>query len=144
MHKFILGVAGAMLLATNVAHADAISDRQAAMKKNGAAMGVLVKTVKGEMDYDPAAVLAAFNTMREDMDGFEELFPEDSMSGGDTTAAPAIWEDKEGFKAAVEKMESDLDAAIAAAPADKAAFMPVFQQVAGNCQSCHEAFRVKK
>ncbi|MCC2097296.1 MAG: cytochrome c, partial [Hyphomicrobiales bacterium] len=55
-----------------------------------------------------------------------------------------IWEDMDGFKAAVEKMRGDLDAAIAAAPQDKAAFMPVFQQVAGNCGACHEAYRIKK
>ena len=144
MHKLILGVAAAMLLTTGVANADAISDRQAAMKKNGGAIGPLVKIMKGEMDYDPATVLASFTTMREDMDGFENLFPEDSMTGGDTTASPKIWEDMDGFKAAVEKMRGDLDAAIAAAPQDKAAFMPVFQQVAGNCGACHEAYRIKK
>ncbi|MCB1462218.1 MAG: cytochrome c [Nitratireductor sp.] len=143
MHKLILGMAAAMFLTTGVANADAISDRKAAMKSNGGAIGTLVKMVKGEMDYDPAAALAAFTTIREDMEGFEDLFPEDSMTG-DTTASPKIWEDMEGFKAAVAKVEADLDAAIAAAPQDKAAFMPVFQQVAGNCQACHETYRIKK
>lgn len=144
MHKLVLGMAAAMLFATSVAHADVIADRKAMMKeKNGASIGVLVKMVKGEMDYDPAAALAAFTTMREGTEGFETLFPEDSMTG-DTTASPKIWEDMEAFKAAVAKFHADLDAAIAAAPQDKAAFMPVFQTVAANCQSCHETFRIKK
>ena len=89
MHKLILGMAAAMFLTTGVANADAISDRKAAMKSNGGAIGTLVKMVKGEMDYDPAAALAAFTTIREDMEGFEDLFPEDSMTG-DTTASPKI------------------------------------------------------
>ena len=145
MQKLMLGVAAAMLLFTSVAQADVIADRKAIMKmKNGASIGMLVKTMKGEMDYDPAAVLAAFTTMREGIEGFADLFPEDSMTGGETTASPKIWEDMDGFKAAVAKFESDLDASIAAAPQDKAAFMSVFQSVAGNCGACHETYRIKK
>ena len=142
MHKLILGVAAAMLLTTGVANADAISDRQAAMKKNGGAIGPLVKIMKGEMDYDPATVLASFTTMREDMDGFENLFPEDSMTGGDTTASPKIWEDMDGFKAAHAKFDADVEAAIAANPQDLAAFQAVFGTVAGNCGACHQAYRL--
>ncbi|MEC9344404.1 MAG: cytochrome c [Pseudomonadota bacterium] len=148
MHSFqrlFLGVAAAMLVLTGVAHADVIADRKAIMKmKMGASMGVLAKTMKGEMDYDPAAVLAAFTTMREGIEGFGELFPEDSMSGGETIASPKIWEDMEGFQAAITKVKSDLDTAIAAAPQDKAAFTPVFQSVAGNCGACHETYRIKQ
>ena len=145
MRRLFLGVAGAMLVFSTVAHADAIADRKAMMKeKNGASMGTLAKIVKGEMDFDAEAVKASFTTMREGTEGFADLFPEDSMEGGDTTASAKIWEDMDGFKAALAKFHADLDAAIAADPQDKAAFMPVFQTVAGNCQSCHEAFRVKK
>jgi cytochrome c556 len=138
-------MATAMLLFTSAAQADVIADRKAMMKqKNGASIGVLVKTVKGEMDYDAAAVLAAFKTMREGTEGFDKLFPEDSKTGGDTTASPKIWEDMAGFKATLDKFHADLDEAIAAAPQDKAAFMPYFQKVAGDCQTCHETYRVKK
>ncbi len=145
MKKLFFSVAAATLLFAGVAHADAISDRKAIMKeKVGASMGVLVKTSKGEMAYDAAAVLAALTTMREATANFGDLFPAGSETGGETTAAPKIWEDMDGFKAALAKFHTDLDAAIAAAPADVAALGPVLGSVGGNCKSCHETFRIMK
>ncbi len=145
MKKLFLGVAAVAMMVAGVAHADAIADRKAVMKmKVGASMGVLGKTAKGEMDFDAAAVLAAFTTMREGAGGFGDLFPAGSETGGETTASPKIWEDMEGFKAKLAKFTGDLDSAITAAPADKDAFMAAFGPVAGNCQSCHEAYRVMK
>lgn len=145
MKKLMIACSAVAVLFAGVAHADVISDRQAIMKqKNGASMGALAKMVKGEVDYDPAAAMAAFKTMREGITNFADLFPADSMQGGDTTASPKIWEDMDGFKAAIAKFEGDLDAAISANPQDKAAFMPVFGAVAGNCKSCHETYRVMK
>ena len=143
MKALVFGAAAAVLMFTGIAHADAISDRKALMKqKVGASMGTLGKTAKGEMAYDAAAVLAAFTTMREATNTFGDLFPAGSETGGETTASPKIWEDMDGFKAALVKFQGDLDTAIAAAPADQAGFMPVFGAVAGNCKACHEVYRV--
>jgi cytochrome c556 len=144
MKKLFFSVAAASLLIAGVAHADAIAERKAIMKeKVGASMGVLVKTSKGEVAYDAAAVLAALTTMRESTANFGDLFPAGTETGGETTASPKIWEDTEGFKAALAKYRADLDAAIAAAPQDVAALGPVLGAVGGNCKSCHESFRVK-
>eukprot|EP01025_Chloroclados_australasicus_P068312 TRINITY_DN94823_c0_g1_i1.p4 TRINITY_DN94823_c0_g1~~TRINITY_DN94823_c0_g1_i1.p4 ORF type:complete len:146 (-),score=28.00 TRINITY_DN94823_c0_g1_i1:437-874(-) len=143
MRKLFLGTVAVSMLVSGVAMADAIADRKAVMKeKVGASMGVLVKTVKGEMAYDAEAVKAAFTTMREGTNGFADLFPEGSESGGKTTADPKIWSDMDGFKAALAKFHGDLDEAIAANPADKDAYMPVFGKVAANCKACHETYRV--
>lgn len=144
MRILFAAVATAGLLVAGTAFADDIEDRKAMMKKNGAAMGVLVKTVKGEMAYDADAVLAAFTSMREETDGFADHFPEGSETGGDTIASPKIWEDMEGFKAALSEFHSDLDAAIEAKPANMEEFQPVFGQVAENCQACHKEYRVQK
>lgn len=145
MRRLFAAVAAAGLLVSSVALADEIADRRAMMKeKNGASMGVLVKVVKGEMAYDPDAVLAAFTTMREGTEGFTDLFPEGTETGGDTIASPKIWEDKAGFDAKFAEFQADLDAAIAAQPASLEEFQPLFQEVGGNCQSCHEMFRLKR
>lgn len=143
MRKLFLGTMAAAMLVSGAAMADAIADRKAVMKeKVGASMGVLVKTVKGEMVYDAAAVKAAFTTMREGTANFANLFPEGSESGGKTIADPKIWSDMDGFKAALAKFHADLDEAIAANPADKDAYGPVFGKVAANCNACHETYRV--
>ncbi|MFZ1813252.1 MAG: cytochrome c [Rhizobiaceae bacterium] len=145
MKKLVFALAAAGMLFSGLAHADAISDRKAVMKeKVGASMGVLAKTAKGEMDFDAAAVLAAFQTINSATEGFADLFPAGSESGGETTASPKIWEDMDGFKAALAKLRSDAAAAADAAPQDKDAFMVVFGQVAGNCKACHETYRVMK
>ncbi len=145
MKKLFVAVLTAGVFASGLAYADEIADRKAIMKqKVGASMGVLVKTAKGEMDYDSAAVVAAFQTMRDGTEGFIELFPAGTESGGETTASAKIWEDMDGFKAAFAKFHTDLDGAIAAAPADKAAFDAQFKQVSANCGTCHETYRIKK
>jgi cytochrome c556 len=146
MKRLFMCVAAAALLVSGLAHADAIADRKAAMKtKNGASMGTLVKFAKGETTpYDAAAVLAALTTIRESTKGFADLFPAGTETGGETTASPKIWEDMAGFKAAIAKFEGDVDAAIAAAPADQAALGAVLGSVGGNCKSCHEAYRIMK
>lgn len=145
MKRLFVGVAATAFLFSAIAQADVIADRKAMMKeKNGASIGTLVKTAKGEMAYDTAAVKAAFMTMREGTEGFTDLFPAGSETGGETTASAKIWEDMDGFKAALEKFHADLDAAIAADPQNPEAFMPVFNQVASNCKSCHETYRVMK
>lgn len=143
MKRLFLGTVAVAMLGSGIALADEIADRKAIMKeKVGASMGVLVKTSKGEMAYDAEAVEAAFTTMRESTDNFVALFPEGTETGGKTTADPKIWSDRAGFEAALVKFHSDLDAAIAAEPQDKEAFMPVFGQVAANCKACHETYRV--
>lgn len=143
MRILFAGVAAAALLVAGIAHADAISDRQALMKKNGGAAGVLAKTVKGEMAFDEAAVLAALKTINDDMKQFRELFPAGSETG-DTAASPKIWENMDDFKAKIAKMISDTDAAIAAPPKDKDALGPVLGTIGGNCGGCHETYRLQK
>lgn len=144
MKSVVLGIFASALLFVTAANADAIADRKAVMKtKNGASIGLLAKTAKGEMEFDAAAVLNAFKTMREGTEGFADLFPEGSEMG-DTTASPKIWEDMEGFKAELASFHADLDTAIAAAPQDKAAFMPLFSTIGGHCASCHEKYRLQK
>ncbi len=144
MKKLFFSVAAATVLFAGVAHADVIADRKAEMKNNGASIKLLSQSAKGEVPYDAAAVLAALTSMRKTTSNFADLFPAGSETGGETTASPKIWEDMNGFKTALAKFHTDLDAAIAAAPADPAALGAVLGAVGGNCQSCHESYRIMK
>lgn len=134
---------GVMSLATVYASAqDPIADRKAAMKSVGGAAGVAGKMLKGQMDFDAAAALAALTTMNEVSQSFGDLFPEGSETGGKTTASPAIWEDRAGFDAAIAKFQTDTAAAVAAAPADIDAFKAAFGAIGANCGTCHKSYRL--
>lgn len=134
---------GVMSLATVYASAqDPISQRQAAMKSAGAAAGVSGKMLKGEMDYDAAVALDALTKISEVAQTFGDYFPEGSETGGKTKASPKIWEDPEGWQAALAKFEMDSAAAVAAAPADLDAFKAAFGAIGANCGTCHKAYRL--
>lgn len=144
MRKLILAIS-MFALAGSAAFADPVLDRQALMKERGKIVGSLNKVVKGEEPYDAVAVLSALQALQANAEKFDvaALFPAGS-DDGDTTAAPKIWQDMPGFKAAEDKYLADVKAAAAAAPADVDALKPQFGAIAANCGACHQSFRVKK
>jgi len=125
--------------------ADPIEEREALMKSNGKAMGMLAPIVKGEKDFDAAVVMEALNKLAEDAQKMDvaTLWPEGSNTG-DSESSAKIWEDMAGFQAAIDKFQADTAAAVAAAPADLEALKVQFGAVASNCGSCHETYRLKK
>ncbi|UIJ73381.1 cytochrome c [Aurantimonas sp. HBX-1] len=123
---------------------DPIEARQAIMSNNGAAAKLGGQMVKGETPFDPAAAGVALRTMQSGSLGFGYYFPEGSDTGGDTEAAPAIWEKPEEFRSALAKFQNDAAAAIEAKPEDLEAFKQAFSAVTANCKSCHDEFRLEK
>ena len=69
------------------------------------------------------------------------LFPEGSDTG-DTEAAPAIWEDREGFDQALQEWADATAAALEAAPATLEDAKPVLGGVFGTCKNCHDTYRI--
>lgn len=143
MRKIVLALS-ALAMIGSAAYADPIADRQAIMKERGGiAFGQLAPVAKGEKPFDAAAVLTALqaldaNAKKWDVDA---LFPAGSESGS-TKASPKIWEDMAGFKAAGDKYAADVAAAVAAPPADLAAFQAQFGAITSNCGACHSAYRM--
>ncbi|RWF49740.1 MAG: cytochrome C556 [Mesorhizobium sp.] len=144
MRKLVIAIS-MLALAASAAFADPILDRQALMKERGKIVGGLAKVVKGEEPFDAAAVLTQLRAVQANAEKFdvEALFPKGS-DAGDTTAAPKIWEDMAGFKAAEDKYLSDVKAAVAAAPGDVDALKAQVGVLGSNCGACHQSYRVKK
>jgi cytochrome c556 len=140
----LLGLSVAMAGAAVAQPADPIATRKALMKQNGKDIGAAMKMIKGEEPFDAAKAQAIFASMNGVAMKFGNYFPPTSKTGGETEAAPAIWEKPAEFKAAVAKFQTDTKAAMAAKPATLDAFKASFGPVAGNCKSCHESFRIKK
>jgi len=145
MRKLVIAISMLAFTAA-AASADPIADRQALMKERGKLVGTLSKVVKGEQAFDAAAILEALKGLEANAERFdtEALFPVGSEQGGDTTAAPKIWEDKAGFNAAEDKFLADVKAAVAAPPADAGALKAQIGTIGGDCAACHQAYRIKK
>lgn len=144
MKKFVIAVS-AIALATTAAFADIIADRKAVMKENGKQVGVLVKMVQGEADFDAAAVIAALTALNNNVQAIDVAasFPPGSDKG-DTTASPKIWEDMAGFQAEVDKFKAVTAAAVAAPAQNLEALKPQVGEIGQSCSGCHETYRVKK
>lgn len=144
MKKLLLAIS-IFAIAGSAAFADTLADRKALMKERGKLTGELSKVVKGETPFDAAAVLKTLQDMQANAEKFdaEALYPAGSDTG-DTTAAPKIWEDMDGFKAAEDKFLSAVNAAVTDAPADVDALKAKFGAIGASCGACHETFRVRK
>ena len=87
------------------------------------------------------AVLASLETFAIAADTFPDMLPAGSEGG---RAAPAIWEDRAGFDAAMQKWRDATAAAIAANPATLEEAKPVLGPVFGACKNCHDSYRIEE
>ena len=105
---------------------------------------VIGPMLQGKEDFDAEAAMAALNVWADVGQQFGDLFPEGTETGFDTEAAPAIWEDREGFNAALKEWQDATAAAVAASPQTlddaRAAIGPAFD----TCKNCHDDYRIEK
>lgn len=143
MIRTALVLAGLGLGLTAVmAESNPISERQQTMKAVGGATREGAAMAKGEAAFDTAKAQAIFKTYADAAKKMPDLFPDTSKTGGETTAAPKIWEDQAGFKAAFAKFETDSAAGTTVANLD--GFRTAFGAATKNCGTCHEVYRIKK
>ena len=141
MKKIVIALALAVV-GTTAAFAGPIEDRQALMKGFAAPMKDATALSRGTTPYTPAAAKAAMDQLAASGEKFLTLFPAGTATGGavKTGAAPTIWSDAAGFKAAGVKFVADAKAAGAAA--DQTAFTAAMRTLQGDCGGCHKAYRV--
>ena len=125
-----------------VAQQNPIEARQALMKDNGKHAKLGAAMVKGEKPFDLAAAKEIFVTFEKSVKA-ADLFPPDSKTGHDTTAAPKIWENMDDFKAKFVKFGADAKAAEASVK-DLDSLKAALGVVGKNCGGCHETYRIKK
>lgn len=119
-----------------------IKKRQALMKRSGDMAKLGASMVRGDTPFDKAKADQIFGAFADKAAQLPNLFPENTKTGGDTHAAPAIWEKSDEFKAKIAKFASDVKNA-QASDSDLASFKTSFAAVGGNCRGCHETFRTK-
>lgn len=143
MKRLVIAGLAVALSAGAVLAQDAIAQRRDLMKAVGGATRDPGAMLKGEQPFDLDKVQKSLAVYQDSAKKMPGLYPADSKTGGETSAAPKIWEDSAGFKAAFDKFGADA-AAAAAAIKDEASFKANFPNVLKNCGSCHESYRVKK
>lgn len=143
--KLKLGLAAVALAIATTGYAVAddkiIQLRQQVMKTNGAAAGVSVGMIKGEIPFDATVAAAAMRSIAHDANVFVDLFPAGTETGANTKALDTIWSDPEGFAAVGKKSADAADAAAAAAAEGQEAFAAAFGAVGATCGECHENYR---
>ena len=145
MTRIVLAVAAVALAVTAVAaQSDPIAARKALMKKNGDEAKVGAAMVKGEAPFDATKAQTIFATFANAAAKMPALFPDNSKTGGDTAALPAIWENKADVDARFAKFGADAKAAqskVKDLDTLKATWGPLLKD---NCGGCHEKYRQKK
>lgn len=128
---------------TVIAQQNPIEQRKAVMKDNGKHAKMGAAMVKGEAPFDLAAAKEIFATYVKAAEQMPDLFPPDSKTGHETTAAPAIWEKMDEFKALFVKLGKDAKAA-GESVTDLDSFKTSFAAMGKQCGGCHQDFRIKK
>jgi cytochrome c556 len=136
---------GAAFTATAVSaqNVEVIKERKALLKELGKATKDPGDMLKGAVPFDLAAVKAALAKYQENAPKIAKLFPDDTKTGGETEALPALWENKDDVMQRFEKLAADAKAAEGAIT-DEFTFMDEFPKVVGNCGSCHKKYREDK
>ncbi len=139
-----IAVVVACLLATSgiVLAQDPIAQRRDVMKGVGAATRTGTQMAKGDIPFDLAKAKEVLSTYAKAAANFHEYFPTDSKTGGQTTAAPAIWENQADFRARFDAWGKDIQAA-SASTTDLATFRESFGTVTKACGACHNTYRIK-
>jgi cytochrome c556 len=123
-----------------VAQSDPIAARKALMKANGDQNRVATEMLEGKRPFNLDEAKKVLATFAETGEKAPALFPDDSKTGGDTAALPAIWENKSDFQAKLAKFAHDSKAAVDATK-DLDSFKVQITEVRKNCGGCHQTYR---
>ena len=121
------------------AQSDPIAARKAIMKANGDQSRIATEMIEGKQPFSLDAAKKVFSTFAE-AEKVKPLFPDNSKTGGDTAALPAIWENKADFEAKLDKLVAEAKAAVAATT-NADTFKAQITEVRKNCGGCHQPYR---
>ena len=143
IRAILVGAALAAGATVAMAQGDPIAERRAIMKSVGAATRTGNQMAKGDIPFDAAKAKEVLAVYAKAAETVHTYFPENSKTGGETTAGPKIWESQAEFRKRFDDWGADIKKASASAD-DVASFRTAFGTVTQACNSCHETFRVKR
>ncbi len=139
-----LGLAGAGLVASGSAEAqspaEAVSQRQEAMKAIGGASRTLNQMAREQRPFDAAEAKAAFETMAANGEKARGLFP-DGSDTGDSEVLPAAFENRADFERRFDEFVTNARAGAEATAQGADATIAAFRTAGQSCGGCHELYR---
>jgi cytochrome c556 len=133
----VLVVGASVALAQNVA---VIKQRQDLMKANQETAKALDAMAKGTAPFDLAKAKAGFKAFQGQAAKLKSLWPEDSKTGAETRALPAIWTNLKDYLDWFDGLANDAKAAEESVK-DEASFKTALPNVLDYCLGCHKDFR---
>ena len=144
MLRTVLLTAALAVGATAVlAQGDPIAQRRQTMKGVGEATKIGSAMAKGEAPSDRAKATEVLQAYPAAADRLHTNFPENSKTGGETTAAPTIWQNQAEFRKRFDDWAAEIKAA-SAQTNNLDSFKAAFGNLTKACGGCHETFRIKK
>lgn len=146
MTRLVTSLAALVVITATAALAQnlvVIKERQKHYEEMGKAAKPTGKMLKGEEDFDLATVKNAIKVFQEKAAVLPKLFPDDSKTGEDTEALPALWKNKSDFEERFKKLAEAAKAAETSIT-DEITFGEEWPKVMGNCGGCHKKYREEK
>lgn len=141
--RALLITAGLAAASLTIAADDPRQERHELMEDVGDAAKPVGAMLKGERDYEWSVVMTSLETFEDVSTRFGELFPPGTETGEGTEAAPAIWDDREGFEQALADWRDATRKAIEAEPESLEAAKPLLGAVFNQCKNCHDGYRIE-
>ena len=126
-----------------LAQGDPIATRKQTMKGVGDATKIGSAMAKGEAPFDAAKAKEILAVYANAADKMHNYFPENSKTGGETTAAPTIWQNQAEFRKRFDDWAAEIKKASAQTD-NLDNFKAAFGNLTKACGGCHETFRIKK
>jgi cytochrome c556 len=140
---FIAAVVISIATTAVIAQSDPIAVRQAMMKENDANARVAVQMMRGQIPFDAAKIEAAMAQWADTAKKFPDLFPDNSKTGGETRAAPKLWESKADFKDKADEF-GDSVSEYRGKIKDVEALKTAINSIGQSCDNCHQLYRMRK
>lgn len=142
IRSLLVGSILVTLAGAAIAQDDPIATRKATMKGVGAATATGAKFVKGEEPFDLAKAREILQTYANAAEKVHQNFPPTSKAGGQTTAAPAIWDNQADFRSRFDAWGRDIEKAKGSVK-DLDTFKTEFSGLTKACGGCHQTYRVR-
>jgi cytochrome c556 len=141
-------VAGALLLSAGAATAqqDVAVKQDNLMRAQAKSLyTVMLKTVKGEVPYDQAAIDAAIAQLAESVPTIAGVFatnPKEDVVNTSYGASPKVWQNKADFDSKIPPVAKAI-ADVKGKIKDVASLKVAYDLIQAKCTDCHETYRLK-